>query len=127
VTTGLGASLRKAAVARVKGSIAALKQGKHQMSEDTNVGKFTGFTLFETKGGWQLSYRERGETGWNVHSGLQPEVAQRFLDIIAGVGWNYTLKSASLQTDDRQKLRKWLELQERLVEENTAAREGYHG
>ena len=48
------------AVGPVEPEIAAKVLGEIGMKE------LTGFTLFKVKAGWQMSTRDKGETGWNV-------------------------------------------------------------
>lgn len=48
-----------------------------------DVSKLSGLTLFESTKGWQLSYRLRGDTGWNVTTGIPQEKAFEMLDAFA--------------------------------------------
>jgi hypothetical protein len=45
--------------------------------------QLSGFTLFQTGKGWQLSLRPQGEEGWSVHAGFPDEKAQEILSVVS--------------------------------------------
>lgn len=45
----------------------------------------SGFTLFRTGKGWQLSIRVEGEDGWLVHAGFPDARAQTILQHVGGL------------------------------------------
>lgn len=44
--------------------------------------ELSGFTLFQSTKGWQLSTRTKGEVGWEVHTHYPDSKAQEILKVV---------------------------------------------